>query len=102
MMRYPDEVRRNVTLARSVLFDVLVMIDSAGTPIAGAAGHSVGGRTLATVTIKCPVTGAEIPTDIQTDEDSFATARFEDQQIHCPSCGPYVYRERTRVLRPAT
>ena len=22
--------------------------------------------------------------------------------FHCPSCGPYVYRERTRMLRPAT
>jgi hypothetical protein len=87
-MRYPDDIRRNITLARSALSDVIMLLDSVSTPSPGLTPRSVPGGMF-TVTIKCRVTGAELPTDIKIDEESFRTAIFDDNQIKCSSCGQW-------------
>jgi hypothetical protein len=89
IMRYPDDIRRNITLARSALYDVLVTLDSMSARPPGLSPRSRSGGGMFTVTIKCRVTGAEIPTDIKIDEESFRTAIFADNQIKCSSCGQW-------------
>jgi hypothetical protein len=85
-MRHPADIRRNITLARRALCDVLVVLDSMEAPRAPADGRSVDRAALRTVTITCPVNGVEVPTDIVIDEETYRSAIFDDNQIKCPSC----------------
>lgn len=89
MMRYPAELRRNLTLARSVLYDTIVELDARETPRSGPTRESVGPCGRSTVMIRCPVRGTEIATDIAIDEESYKSALFEDNQIKCSSCGQW-------------
>ena len=88
MMRYPADIRRNVTLARSALYDVIVVLDAMETQ--QASGPPAASRCRpARVMINCPVNDDEIPTDVELDEESYRLAIFEDNQIKCPSCGQW-------------
>ena len=89
MMRYPIDIRRNVTLARSALYDVIVVLDSMEPPRLGSSHRLISDCKKATVAIRCPVNGTEIETDVEIDVDSFETAIFEDNQIKCSSCGQW-------------
>jgi hypothetical protein len=89
MMRQPADIRRNVTLARSALYDVIVVLDGMETPRSSTGGRSVGTCAPATVMITCPVKGVDIPTDIVIDEESYQSAIFDDNQIKCSSCGQW-------------
>ena len=44
---------------------------------------------MATVTIKCPVNGDDVPTDVELDVQSHETATLEDRQIKCSSCNKW-------------
>ena len=89
MMRYPDDIRRNITLARSALYDVIVVLDSMEPPGLGSSHRLISDRKMATVMIHCPVNGSELATDIEIDVESYKTAIFEDNQIKCSSCGQW-------------
>jgi hypothetical protein len=41
---------------------------------------------MATVTIKCPVSGDDVATDVELDVDAYNAATLEDNQIKCSSC----------------
>ena len=84
MMRYPADIRRNVTLARSALYDVIVVLDALENT-----GRAGSGCPEATVMITCPVNGVEIPTDVEIDEEAYRSAIFDDNQIKCSSCGQW-------------
>jgi len=40
---------------------------------------------MATVTINCPVNGAEVATDVEPDEESYGASTVEDKQIKSSS-----------------
>jgi hypothetical protein len=41
---------------------------------------------MATVTIRCPVSGDDVATDVVLDVEAYKTATLEDRQIWCSSC----------------
>jgi hypothetical protein len=86
-MRYPDDIRRNITLARSALYDVIIALDSTTPPRSRRGRRSMS--RCGTVTITCPVLSVEVATDIELDEASFRTATLEDNQIKCSACGQW-------------
>jgi hypothetical protein len=90
-MRYPADIRRNVILARSALYDLIVALDAMEAPRQPIAGRSVAvaGCPRATVMITCPVNGVAIPTDVEIDPESYRSAILDDNQIKCPSCGQW-------------
>ena len=97
VMRYPADMRRNITLARSALYDAIVVLDAMEAP---APDRASSGSRKATVMITCPVDGVEIATDIEIDEQLYRSAIFEDNQIKCSSCGHWhQWSTKDTVLR---
>lgn len=89
MMRYPADIRRNVILARSALYDAIVVLDSIDPPRLGSSHRLISNCKTATVMIQCPVSGTDIATDVEIDVDTYKSAIFEDNQIKCASCGQW-------------
>lgn len=42
---------------------------------------------MASVMVKCPITGKEVPTGVDMDKFSFQTARMSGNSFRCRACG---------------
>ncbi len=47
----------------------------------------MGMVTVGMVTVRCPITGGEIATGIETDPETLAHLPNVDVAVHCPECG---------------